>query len=156
MSGIVDWLSSIAEKISSLPQSIADKIKGFFDTLLDGIKRIFIPEDGFIESKVQEVQDIFGGALVGAYDMSDIFTQSEKPSDIEVGYNLGKVRVSGKIVDFSFLDKALVKIRPFIRGVIALFLILFNINQFLSLIGQNPISIAGVVAKQSEKGGKNE
>jgi hypothetical protein len=49
------------------------------------------------------------------------------------------------IIDTSTYKKVIKEIRPYIRGFLALLLVLFNVNQFLALIGQSPISLTGKV-----------
>lgn len=59
-------------------------------------------------------------------------------------------------VDFSFLDLALEKFRPIIRGFIALMLLIYNFNQYAKLIHAGHIADNGTPDPNyvNSKGGK--
>lgn len=104
--------------------------------ILDGIKGIFIPSDGFIEDKLEILKTNFVNAFgVTAYDMSLIFNEKQGFEDITCTLYGQTVT----IVDMDNVVKGILKFRPIIRGFIVLLMIYYNINQCLSFIGQGSI-----------------
>lgn len=67
LGGIFEMIKKILESIVNLPSKIAEAVKGFFDmvvnaivklgqTILDGLKSLFIPSDGYFEGKANEMR----------------------------------------------------------------------------------------------------
>lgn len=147
MSGIIDKLSGIAEKIAGLPALIAN-------ALLDGIKSIFIPDTDYINTEFdklkQEIQLAFG---ISAYDMDLIFNKEIAFSDVTVTM----YGMECTVVKTDKLKQVILAVRPYIRGFIVLLMVFYNINQFLMLIGQAPVAIgAGKELVQGGNGGDGE
>ena len=71
--GVKEWFLDIGGKILSLP-----------DKIIGGIKRIFIPRDGFIEEQIDSVEESLGRIGIGVYKMDDIFSTSKGIKDINV------------------------------------------------------------------------
>lgn len=129
LSSIINGFSDIAEKIANLPTLIGEII-------IDGIKGIFVPSDGFIEEKLELLKTSFTEAFgVTAYDMSLIFEDAQGFEDITCTMYGQTVT----IVDMDNVVKGILKFRPVIRGFIVLLMIYYNINQCLSFIGQGSI-----------------
>lgn len=152
---ISDLGSSIGKRISDLQNSVISFFKDigeFFgqlifeiqnlpERILNGIKAVFIPSDGFIEGKIDFLTRQFTKLGVSPYDMSSIFNK-------EHGFENITCKIAGRevvIVNMSFMDTVLSKFRPIIRGFMTLMLIFYNINQFLGLIGQQGMTIGGIV-----------
>lgn len=142
MSGITGGIADLAEKITNLPLTISE-------TVLNGIKEIFIPDTEFIIGKVEYLKSEFLALGVGFYDMSDIFDEEKPFDDI-------KTTVRGQevvIVNMDIVKRAVEEFRPVIRGLLVLFLMIYNYNQFMGLIGQQGITI-GSVTRTIFKGDK--
>ena len=65
--GIFEMIKKILDSIVNLPSKIAEAVKGFFDmvvnaivklgqTILDGLKSLFIPSEGYFEGKANEMR----------------------------------------------------------------------------------------------------
>ena len=64
---IIEGIQKIIDGITNLPENIANAVKGFFDmvvnaivqlgqTILDGLKQLFIPSDGYFEGVASDMQ----------------------------------------------------------------------------------------------------
>ena len=64
---IIEGIQKIIDGITNLPENIANAVKGFFDmvvnaivqlgqTILDGLKSLFIPSDGYFEGLASDMQ----------------------------------------------------------------------------------------------------
>lgn len=64
---IIEGIQKIIDGITNLPENIANAVKGFFDmvvnaivqlgqTILDGLKSLFIPSDGYFEGVASDMQ----------------------------------------------------------------------------------------------------
>lgn len=141
LSGILSGLTKIVNAITALPSKIISGIT-------DALKSIFIPADGFIEEKVNQVVEKFKAAFgITAFDMSLVFGGSKSVADIDVTL-YGR---TATIVDTSYLSEALDFFRPVIRGFIALMLFFYNFNQFLGFIGQAPLSLGAMVGLEKRR-----
>lgn len=57
--GIIDAVKSIPEKLGSLLSDIWDTVKGIPGAILDGIRSLFLPSDGYFEEKVGALRERF-------------------------------------------------------------------------------------------------
>lgn len=135
-----DTLGKIVDGILSIPEAI-----GKF------IKKLFIPEDGFLDGAMDRLNKSFLG-LLASYDLTALASGSKEFTDVTCVLYGKKVT----ILDAGLVMKGISFFRSVIRGFIALLLVLFNINMFLGFIGQPAISIVGGVRalSQSDKQGK--
>lgn len=71
---IIEGIQKIIDGITNLPENIANAVKGFFDmvvnaivqlgqTILDGLKQLFIPSDGYFESVANDLSTFFSDRL---------------------------------------------------------------------------------------------
>lgn len=161
---MIDFLKSIVDVLGGIAYAIfnvfADTLQNIIDSILsipkaifNFIKRIFIPEDGYIEDAKEKLKIAFSHLLI-EYDLTGLISGEKPISDITCTLYGQKVT----ILDASIVVKGINAFRHIIRGFIVLMLILFNINQFLALIGQPTISqvLGGAVAynKDTQGGGK--
>ncbi len=135
-----DTLGKIVDGILSIPEAI-----GKF------IKKLFIPEDGFLDGAMDRLNKSFLG-LLASYDLTALASGSKEFTDVTCVLYGKKVT----ILDAGLVMKGISFFRSVIRGFIALLLVLFNINMFLGFIGQPAISIVGGVRalSQNDKQGK--
>lgn len=166
LSGIFGGLETIWEAVSNLPQLIADKIKGFFDDVVDavedvwdailelptlileGIKAIFIPDTEYIDTAfngfLDELKMKFG---IDTGFFESLFQGESAVDDVEGNYNIpGVGSFNLTFLDSSYLVQGVTYFRPFIRGFLVLLMALYHIKQLLGFFGYN----AGVVAGRSE------
>lgn len=165
LSGIVGGLETVWQAITNLPQVIWDNFKqaltdikdgilGIPQKILDGIKELFIPDNETISETVTEfteyLQDAFGWdtTFFTALFATNTFETDKSPFDNVV---VPSYEVHGvgyfvlQVVDYKFLIQGVNMLRPYIKGVVALFLMLYNIKMILSFIRQD----AGVAVGKS-------
>lgn len=65
-------LSSAFDKIGNWFTQLGDRIKGFFDDLLEGIKNLFVPSDGYFDAKTEELKTAFQERFGGLYTAGDL------------------------------------------------------------------------------------
>lgn len=134
-SGIISGLRDVVNAITSLPSKIGNSI-------LDILKSLFIPADGYLEEKINYLVERFKGAFaITPYDMSSVFSSEKEMSDITITI----FGTTATIVQMDYVIEALSKFRKIIRGFIALLLLFYNINQFLAFIGQAPVSLGALI-----------
>lgn len=150
---VYDFFSPAIEFIKGILNNIIEFWKGLANLITNAVKRVFIPDDGVIESIMDRLKANFNGLLV-SYDLKGLVTSGKMFSDITITMN----KKTMTVVDSFVIDTAIKHFRPIIRGFMVLLLILFNVNQFLAFIGQPAISIVGGLQalQKSEKGGTNE
>lgn len=127
---VLDKLRSIIQGILDLPEKIGDAIKG-----------LFLPSDGFIEGKIEHFREKLLGMGIDTYDMGSIFNTEEPFADITCTIRGQTVT----IVRMDVVDKVVKKFRPIIRGFMWLMLVFYNINQFLHFIGQEGMTLGGII-----------
>lgn len=161
---VIDFLKSIVDVLGGIAYAIFNVFADTLQNIIDGIlsipkaifnfiKRIFIPEDGFIEDANNKLKIAFSHLLI-EYDLTGLVSGEKAISDITCTLYGQQVT----ILKASIIVKGIKAFRHIIRGFIVLMLILFNINQFLALIGQPTVSqvLGGAVAynKDTQGGGK--
>ena len=131
---------------------IFDNIKSLPETLFTKFTRLFIPDEDFMHSKILQLTDHLTKFGIKTYDITSLFAKEQAITSFEGTYRGKEVT----FIDMRYLDLFLNKFRPVIRGFIVLCLMLFNVNQFLNLIGQGSISVSGVLnaVKERDKGDK--
>ena len=147
MSGISSLVSGIADSIKEIPIAIGEKISGVVDAvlsiptaILDGIKGFFIPDEGYFDEKLHEINVSLSRLGVGAYSMDSIFAGTNDITDVDVAI----MGATGTILRSDIVMTGISAFRPAIRGLMALFLVFYNFNQFCSLIGLPGVSISGL------------
>lgn len=119
--------------LTGLFDKVLDALKELADSIISGILGLFVPEDGFIEGQLDALLKKLSELGIAPYDMSPIFSgnNNENPfKDITATIRGHEVVV----VSFAHLDMFINRFRPVIRGLMALFLIFYSINQFFSLL----------------------
>lgn len=155
MSGLYDLLVSIGTQIKNIPlklQEIFDTILSLPEKIFDFIKGLFMPDEESFSNKINTISSMFDGIGVKTYNMGAIFGSEKEIQNVTATFRGKEVT----FVDLSSLEKVLKVFRPIIRGVLWLFLLLYNFNQLCGLLGQPGISIAGkVLHGEDNKGGNN-
>ncbi|PPK82240.1 hypothetical protein BXY41_103456 [Lacrimispora xylanisolvens] len=133
--GIISGLRNVVNAISSLPGKIGNSI-------LDILKSLFIPADGYLEEKINYLVQRFKVAFgITPYDMSGMFSSEKALADIKITI----YGVTATVVEMDYVIEALAVFRKIIRGFICLLLLFYNINQFLGFIGQAPITLGALI-----------
>lgn len=134
---ILDLRDTVLEKLRSIIQGILD----LPDKIGDAIMGLFLPSDGFIEGKIQHFRDKLYSMGIDTYDMGSIFNTEQPFTDITCTIR-GQTVI---IVRMDVVDKVVKMFRPVIRGFMWLMLVFYNINQFLRFIGQEGMTLGGIV-----------
>lgn len=153
----INTQKGIANNVANIWNFLQSLLQGLFDMFLS----LFIPSDGFFESKFDELMDMFDGLGVEAYDISNLFDPDEgEPNNPFQDITIVVFDQEVVIVSFQQLPMFLDEFRPVIRGLLMLFLVYYCINQFLSLVrlagmydGSNQNSLPGTAIKPADKGG---
>lgn len=134
---LVGWLSDIWDSIKSLPKSI-----------LDGIKDIFVPDSGYIDTAFNSfINDIKAKFNIDTSAFENLFTSEKPVEDVYIDYEINGIgKKKFKVLDTSFLKQGVEFFRPIIRGFIVLMLLFYNIRQLIGFFGYD----AGVVAGRTE------
>lgn len=141
---IIDMRDSLKEKL----HEVVTAVTNLPDLIVNGIKRIFIPDAEIVNGKIEALKKEMYRLGVVSYDMSGIFN-SEKPfEDITCTVMGSKVT----IVNMAVVDKVVTHFRGVIRGFMWLMLVFYNFNQFMGLIGQKSMTLGGIIATARSKG----
>jgi hypothetical protein len=106
------------------------------------LKALFVPDTDFMSNCIEQIKNEFMVTFgISDFDVKLAFGSEAALSDISVNYNNPAFHYSGNIVNMSYVIKAISTFRPYIRGFICLLLFLYNINQFMGLIGQPGLSL---------------
>lgn len=171
LTSIVSWLQSCAESLIQIPISIWDNVKNipsmvwsFFESafsslgsvvsniwdsvkgipgsILDGLKWLFVPDGDEINKSIQTLSNTFKSTFgIDSYDISNIFGTETEIADQQGTISIGGYEFTGTVFSVKYLTRAISTFRPVIRGFLVFLLVLYNINQLLALIRQNPIAI---------------
>jgi len=112
--------------------NILSLLNPFSDNFI--LKLAFVPSDGFLSSKLDEIKTSLGEKL--NYD-SYLNLLSAFNGISSAGLTDVEVDIMGshaKIIDFSFLRSALSTIQDWARGFFYIFLIMYNIDSLYYLI----------------------
>ena len=162
--GIYNFLKSITKDIAGIPQiafnlfsdilnKISDTLTGLPKQILDGIRDIFIPDSDEIQAKffnfIENLKVKFN------FD-TDFFTglfNTETPvEDITTQYHIhGVGNFNLKLLDTKYFVQGVEFFRPFIRGVLVLFMGFYNVRMGLSFIRQDAGVVSGKVAGKKEE-----
>lgn len=158
-SGFTDLLENAVE----MPTKIKEAFTEWFTNLIDGvlsipekifefIKSIFLPDEDFINTKVNYLKSEFTRLGVATYDMSAIMGSESPLEDITVEI-MGQTVT---IVRMDIVDQAIQKFRAVIRGFIALLLVMYNYDMFMGLIGQQGMQLGSMIQFRNRFGGKKD
>lgn len=111
---------------------------------------MFVPDEEFINEKVEYLKEQFELLGVSTYDMSAIMGKESPLKDITCTIMGHKVI----IVRMDVVETAVKKFRAVIRGFIALLLVAYNYDMFMGLIGQQGMQLGRLLqTKFGSKGG---
>lgn len=136
---ICQFLSSIFDSIVSIPEQI-----------FEFIKRIFIPDTDKIQKSIDTLSNTFKSTFgIDSYDISHLFGTETEISNLQGTIVVGGYEFNCTVLDVKYLVNAVSTFRPVIRGFFVFLLLLYNINQFLALIRQNPIAVGVHIPMQA-------
>lgn len=152
------FFESAFSSLGDVVSNIWNAVKGFPDAILEGIKRIFIPDSDKIQSSIDRLKEVakskFGVETVDLSGIMGVGTEiSNQTGTVEIlGYSF-----TADFLDVRYLVSAVATFRPYVRGFIVLLIFLYNINQFLHFIGAGGLSLgANIVTRMNSGGDKND
>lgn len=74
------------------------------------------------------------------FDLKTVVSSESAVADTSATIKYGNYSVKTKVLDSKFIVKAVDFFRPYIRAILTLLLIIFNVNQFLGFINQHSIT----------------
>lgn len=156
ISGITSLFENLKLFLSEVFTDFIMQIRGFFENLLDRIIEIFVPN---VEEMDTQFND-FRQTLTDKFNLHFSAIESlknlgSKPvEDVESSYDFGGYvgTLNVKMFDSNPIVQALSTFRPIIRGFIIFCLLLFNVNQVLSFIGQH----SGIGRELRHHGGEDD
>ena len=143
LSGVQDSIEEGTSVLSGIMQKVLSVLEGLADNILNGLVSLVVPSEGFIQTQINNIMNCLNGMGIAPFDMSEIFTEEDESPFKDITIEIYGQEVV--IVSFAHLDMFLDKFRPAIRGLIALFLIFYSIDQFLSLFSLGGMSEGGHV-----------
>lgn len=132
--------------------------KKIIELLSDLLKFLFIPKDDFFSSQIDDVKYKISQKIPyqDYIDMFETIKQVKEEGNLSVGlesYNFGNgiTYNNKKFIDFSFITKYRTTWYAWVRGIVFILLIIYNINQIMKLFrGYN---IAEGINKIENSGG---
>lgn len=121
-------VSGILAQVMALPQTLANLI-------LDGVKSIFIPDPGGLETEFMGLLDEINDKYAFDFDLDSLFAEGRAPDEITGYYPIAGKEQPVIFVSWYYLKKGVEFFRPYIRGFIVLMLIFYNLRQFMAIFG---------------------
>lgn len=130
-----------------------EDIKNLPQTILDGIKGIFIPDPQEIESSLNNFADELKLRFGFQADfLKDFFSQEQTLEDAKVDYNISGVGTFNlTIFNSYYLKMGIIHMRPYIRGFVVLLIFFFNVKMTLGFIRQDAGVVTGKAVSHSTK-----
>lgn len=130
------WFSDLGQWFIDLLDGIKQAFVDFGTFIIDGLKSLFIPEEGSVKSAVDKltsaVKNSFG---ISDIDFTSIVTDETELQDFYIDLHGQHM----KVLNASYFNDAINKFRKYIQAFVALNLILFNINQVMSFTKQGDV-----------------
>lgn len=101
--------------------------------------RLFVPSDGYFDNKIENIKSNISKKIPyqDYVDMFETVKQVQSGEDISIdlnGYKVGNMNFNTKkFIDFSWITKYKNTWYSWVRGVLFIFLIIYNINQVMKL-----------------------
>lgn len=126
---------------SSFMSKILAFLRGFWDKFINGIfealRRFFLPPDDKVREVINDIRDDFVQKIgYEGFDINAAFGLGTPPEDVYLTDYPVAGGVGGKLIDFRFVIFAVDRMRGYIRGLFALFIFIYNLNQLFHFIGQ--------------------
>lgn len=100
---------------------------------------MFVPSDGYFDNKIENIKSNISKKIPyqDYVDMFETVKQVQSGEDISIdlnGYKVGNMNFNTKkFIDFSWITKYKNTWYSWVRGVLFIFLIIYNINQVMKL-----------------------
>ncbi|GFP78558.1 hypothetical protein [Clostridium fungisolvens] len=136
MENLGDWFSNIGTNIKDLPNLILDGLKNLLVSL-------FVPSDNYFTNNFNSLKDSVSSKF-GNSDLNELKQLGQVGGSVSTSMTadlkVGGVSFTGKVVDFSWIDKYIDTIHGWVAGLMGIMLLIYNYSQILWLIrGTSPI-----------------
>jgi hypothetical protein len=144
-------LTSIGDALEGFADGLWDiknNISNFFSNFWSGLIGIFVPEDGFLEDKIDETKAIINDKFAGVIEMKDGILnsisqiQEEEFTGVKINFDNSFLPVSG---EYYILEPAPVnyysyRIKPWISGLMIFLTGTYFLRKIISIIrGSRPL-----------------
>lgn len=148
---LVSPLSSIGDALSSFADGlveIKDHISNFFSNFWSGLVGIFVPEDGYLESKIEETKTIINDKFAGVIEMKENIINSisqiknEEFEGVKIDFENSFLPISGEyyIIEPAPVNYYSYRIKPWISGLMIFLTGIYFLRKIISIIrGTRPL-----------------
>lgn len=125
---------------------IKDLFDNFFDKVIEFLKRLIIPKEGFFKSYEDKLKTLMKnkfGVDFNSFKIYDLLAIGQTDTSLEDVYydvNVNGRLMNLKIFDTKYLYQGVYFFRPLIRGFTILMVFLFNLNSVMKFFGAPLIS----------------
>lgn len=166
LGSIIDGINSLGSSIADLASTVGEFIGNFFESLLDFLKSFFVPEDGWFEGKLDEVNDkftsilgfdldVFGDSLTSIVGTEQALNSDDYSTNLEMFSGLDEMSFTvenANFFDTQWVVQAADFFRPYIRGLLVILLGFFVVNQLFAITGYTGTFISGVDSSTKSSG----
>ena len=144
LSNIGDALGNFADGLWEIKNSISN----FFSNFWSGLVGIFVPQEGFLDSKIEETKTIINDKFAGVVEMKNNIMnsisqiQNEEFEGIKINFDNSFLPISG---EYYILEPAPVnyysyRIKPWISGLMIFLTFTYFLRKIISVIrGVQPL-----------------
>lgn len=144
LTGIGDALGNFADGLLEIKNSVSN----FFSNFWSGLVGLFVPQDGFLEERIETTKALFNETFGGVIEMKDNILnsisqiQNEEFKGIKINFDNSFFPVSG---EYYILEPAPVnyysyRIKPWISGLMIFFTGTYFLRKIISIIrGSRPL-----------------
>jgi hypothetical protein len=144
-------LTSIGDALEGFADGLWDiknNISNFFSNFWSGLIGIFVPEDGFLEDKIDETKAIINDKFAGVIEMKDGILnsisqiQNEEFQGIKINLDNSFLPVSGEyyILEPAPINFYSYRVKPWISGLMIFLTGIYFLRKIISIIrGTRPL-----------------
>lgn len=151
MDFLVSPLSSIGDALSSFADGLIDiknHISNFFSNFWNGLVGIFVPEEGYLENKIEETKSIINNKFAGVVEMKNNIMnsisqiQNKEFEGIKINFENSFLPISGEyyIIEPAPVNYYSYRIKPWISGLMIFLTGTYFLRKIISVIrGSRPL-----------------
>lgn len=127
---------------------IKDNISNFFSSFWNGLVGIFVPEEGYLESKIEETKSIINNKFAGVVEMKNNIMnsisqiQNEEFEGVKINFENSFLPLSGEyyIIEPAPVNYYSYRIKPWISGLMIFLTGTYFLRKIISIIrGSRPL-----------------
>ena len=148
---LVSPLTSIGDALEGFADGlleIKNNISNFFSNFWSGLIGIFVPEDGYLESKIEETETIINDKFAGVVEMKNNILnsisqiQNEEFQGIKINFDNSFLPISGEyyILEPAPINYYSYRVKPWISGLMIFLTGTYFLRKIISIIrGTRPL-----------------